>query len=254
MAPAPNVSVVTVVFNGNQHLRDCLESVASQTGALVEHIVIDGGSTDGTLRLLEQWTDRLAFWVSEPDSGIADAMNKGIRQAHGDWILFLHADDYLPDSTSLGNAIGRIKIETDVAAFPVLFGTPPQLKQVRPRSVGPVLNIKLGMCHQGILIRRDLFLRVGEHDTSHRVAMDYDFLLRAHRRGAMITTFAEPTLSVMRDTGISSRVDWPSLSKRFGEERAIHFRHAPGNAHRIAYGIYWALYLPYRRLRAAMGR
>lgn len=254
MDPVPDVSVVTVVFNGDQHLRDCLQSVASQKGVSVEHIVIDGGSTDGTLDLLGHWTDRLAFWVSEPDSGIADAMNKGIRKSRGKWVLFLHADDYLPDESSLASAIGRIGVQTDAAAFPVLFGTPPLLRQVKPRAAGPLLNVKLGMCHQGILIRRSLFLTVGEHDTSHRIAMDYDFLLRAHRKGATITTFAEPTLSVMRDTGISSRVDWPSLSKRFREERAIHFRHAPGKVHRIAYRVYWLLYLPYRRLRTAIGR
>ena len=254
MDPVPDVSVVTVVFNGDQHLRDCLRSVASQKGVSVEHIVIDGGSTDGTLDLLGQWTDRLAFWVSEPDSGIADAMNKGIRKSRGNWILFLHADDYLPDESSLAGAIERITVGTDAAAFPVLFGTPPNLRQVRPRPVGLFLNVKLGMCHQGVLIRRSLFLKLGEHDTSYRVAMDYDFLLRAHRKGATITTFTDPTLSVMRDTGISSRVDWPSLSKRFREERAIHFRHAPGIPHRIAYRIYWLLYLPYRRLRAALGR
>lgn len=252
MTPAPAVTVVSVVLNGARHLRDCLQSVANQQGIAVEHVVIDGGSTDGSVGLLEQWSDRLAFWSSEPDTGIAAAMNKGLRQAHGEWVVFLHADDYFPDSNALATAVAQVDRQVDAAAFPVFFGTPPNLKLVKPRPVGAMFNLKLGMCHQGMLTRRQLFARVGDHDTSFQIAMDYEFFLRAHRNGARLVTYRTPTLAVMRDTGVSSRVDWPSLKKRFREDRSIHFRHARGPMQRLAYRFYWLLYLPYRRLRAVL--
>lgn len=250
--PPPTVTVVTVVLNGARHLQDCLTSVSSQRGIVVEHVVIDGGSTDGCVGLLREWSDRLAFWSSEPDKGISDGMNKGIQRATGEWILFLHADDFLPEQDSLAKAVQCLDPSMDAAAFPILFGTPPNLRLVRPRPVGLPINLKLGMSHQGILTRRELFLTNGLHDLSYRIAMDYDFYLRAHRRGAKLVSFPSPTLSVMRDTGISSRSDWPSLNKRFLEERSIHFRHATGRLHRLAYRAYWLVYLPYRRLRAAV--
>lgn len=251
MALAPQVTVVTIVLNGARHLLDCLQSVAGQQGVAVEHVVIDGGSTDGSVDLLKLWSDKLAFWSSGPDGGIADAMNKGVRSARGEWILFLHADDYFPEPSALARAVERLSGPIDAAAFPVLFGSPPDLRLVIPRPVGPMFNFKLGMCHQGILTRRDLFLRVGEHDTTLKIAMDYDFYLRAYRKGAHFAAFSAPALAVMRDTGISSRTDWPSLRKRFREERFIHFRHAGDMAQKLAYHLYWLLYLPYRRLRAA---
>jgi hypothetical protein len=83
--------------------------------------------------------------------------------------------------------------------------------------------------------------------------MDYDFFLRAYRSGARLKAFRDPTLSVMRDTGISSRVDWPSLKKRLDEERRAHFKNVRNPGQRLAYRFYWLLYGNYRRLRAAAG-
>ena len=246
----PAVSVITVVFNGARHLQDCLDSVARQRGLAIEHIVIDGGSTDGTVDMLQAWSDQLAFWVSEPDAGIADAMNKGIRKARGEWLVFLHADDFFTGADKVLKACVQAAGDVDVAAFPVFFGTPPNLEFRPPRRAGWAINLKMGMCHQGMLTRRQLFEDVGLYDTSFRIDMDYDFLMRAHRGGARFVSFHAPALAVMRDTGISSRTDWPSIRGRFLEERRIHFAHATSAWQRLAYTLYWLLYLPYRRLVA----
>jgi glycosyltransferase involved in cell wall biosynthesis len=80
----PLVSVITAVFNGDQYLAGCLESVSSQDYPNIEHIVLDGGSTDSTVNILRQYSDRVAYWASEHDSGVYDAWNKGLREAHGD--------------------------------------------------------------------------------------------------------------------------------------------------------------------------
>lgn len=249
---APAVSVVTVVLNGARNLRDCLDSVANQRGVALEHVVVDGGSTDGTLDILEERGPAIAYWSSGKDRGIADAMNRGVSAARGEWLLFVHADDYLLDSPDLlADCLAQAAGE-DIAAFPVLFGTPPELSELVPRKPGWWTNFKMRMCHQGMLTRRDAFLALGGYDLRYKVDMDYHLLLRAYRRGARIGVHGGPTLSVMRAGGVSSRLDWPSERRRFSEERAIHRELSPGLAMDLLYALYWAAYLPYRRTVAAL--
>lgn len=96
------ISVITATYNSREKMGDCLESVSSQTHTDREHLVVDGGSTDGTLALLQARRDQLAVLVSERDQGIYDALNKGLARATGDVVgLLLHADDLYPDSTAL---------------------------------------------------------------------------------------------------------------------------------------------------------
>src|SRR5262245_62632425 len=93
MSRAPSITIVTPVRNGVEHLRDCIESVLVQGYDQLEYVIVDGGSTDGTIDLIREYEGRLAFWTSEPDSGQADALNKGFRRATGDLVAWLNADD-----------------------------------------------------------------------------------------------------------------------------------------------------------------
>jgi glycosyltransferase involved in cell wall biosynthesis len=250
-ATTPEISVITAALNRIGTLEHCLRSVAAQRGVSVEHIVIDGGSTDGSQEVLRSWSDRLTAWVSEPDGGIAEAMNKGLQRATGNWILFLHADDELLAPDSLAQVLATLKgTEAAIAGFPIRFGQREGSRIINPRGANAWLRLKTGMLHQGTLIRRSVFDLVGLHDTSLRIAMDYDFFLRAWLQDIPFATFTEPVPTLMRDSGISSRKDWPNLSKRFMEERRIHFKHARGSFQRAAYHLYWAMYLPYRRMLA----
>ena len=90
------VSIITVVYNGAEFIRDCIESVLSQTYADIEYIIVDGKSTDGTVDIVKSYGTNVALFISEPDKGLYDAMNKGIRRATGDVIGLLNADDFLP--------------------------------------------------------------------------------------------------------------------------------------------------------------
>src|SRR5262245_24911835 len=92
---APLVSVITAVRNGEKYLPETLQSVLTQTYARVEHLVIDGGSSDATVDIIRAHAPKLAYWISEPDAGIADAFNKGVVKATGDYLLFLNSDDVL---------------------------------------------------------------------------------------------------------------------------------------------------------------
>ncbi len=109
------ISIITVVKNNKLDINDCINSVLRQTHSNVEYIIIDGGSTDGTVDIIKKYESRIAKWISETDHGIYDAMNKGIRMATGDLIGFLNADDVYCDSGVLKN-IALVMVDQDVDA------------------------------------------------------------------------------------------------------------------------------------------
>ena len=91
----PLISVITVSYNAVSTIEDTILSVINQTYPNIEYIIIDGGSADGTVDIIEKYVDRISYWVSEPDKGIYDAMNKGLKVANGDWAIFMGSDDYV---------------------------------------------------------------------------------------------------------------------------------------------------------------
>lgn len=249
----PMISVVTVVRNGAAHLEQCLRSVLGQQHIALDYIVIDGGSTDGTLDIIKRHASRLQYWTSEPDSGIAQAMNKGIAKARGDWVLFLQSDDYLSEATALARAVDRLAPGDRLGCFSIdLMDAAGGLRRQTPRGFIWWLNLKTTFTHQGTLFHRELFERFGGYDESYRVDMDYEYYLRLYRAGVTAAVHPDLQVSVMRLGGLSSQTDWPHLQRRFAEERAVHLRHAPSTLALWAYRVYWAFYLPYRRLRAAL--
>ncbi|GLQ88530.1 glycosyltransferase family 2 protein [Dyella flagellata] len=252
MTSIPDISVITVVYNGAHSIEKCLQSVADQEKVAYEHIVIDGGSTDGTVDILKRHADKLAYWCSEKDAGIADAMNKGILHAKGNWIIFIHADDGLVSPDVLAKALAKMPLKVDIVAFPVLFGSLGNLRLHPPRPAGFWTRFKLGMCHQGMFVRRALFQRIGVFDTGFGICMDYEHVLRAVSAGASVRVFAEPAVAWMDDAGISSRRDWPSLRTRFLEEKRAQHLHVTSLPMRCLYFFYWSAYLPYRKIRSML--
>ena len=113
------ISVITVVFNDVANIRATMESFFSQTWEDKEYIVIDGGSTDGTVDIIKEYADKLAYWCSEKDNGIYDAMNKGIVHATGDWINILNCGDYYATKNALKEAISST---TDIDEISVIYG------------------------------------------------------------------------------------------------------------------------------------
>jgi glycosyltransferase involved in cell wall biosynthesis len=214
-----------------------------------EHILIDGASTDGTREYLEGLGDSVR-WISEPDRGIADALNKGVALARGSYVLVLQADDEFVNSESLARAAAYLNAEIDILACDILFGDRDSVRHVRVRFPQHRLKFK-PLRHQGVFVQRRLFAEIGEFDDTYDVCMDYDFIMRAYRAGARIAS-ARVLLSRMADGGISSRRDWSSLRTRFAEERRVHLAHCPSHAMRAIYAIYWPSYLCYRRLRALL--
>ena len=112
------ISVITVVYNDCKHIEETIKSFISQTWRNKEYIIIDGGSTDGTVDIIKRFEEDITFWCSEPDEGIYDAMNKGIAKASGDWINILNSGDHYASTTSLEDAVRN----TDTDKVDVIFG------------------------------------------------------------------------------------------------------------------------------------
>jgi glycosyltransferase involved in cell wall biosynthesis len=202
-AARPLVSVVTVLFNGRPYVEGCLESVLGQDYPNKEHIVIDGGSADGTLDVLRRYDDRIAYWKSEPDGGVYDAWNKGVGEARGEWICFLGVDDeFLPGAISAYMELAARHPEAEYLSSRVRWVHPSGYE----RTLGGEWSwrrFSRFMCtaHVGSMHRRSLFARLGNYDTSYRIVADYELLLRA--REHLKTAYMPRITAVMRAGGIS---------------------------------------------------
>jgi glycosyltransferase involved in cell wall biosynthesis len=172
------VSVVTVTRNCARTLEACLDSVAAQTLLGIEHLVVDGGSMDGTVELLRARNERVAWWTSEPDRGIYDAMNKGVAQARGAWIYFLGADDVLAAPDVLERIEGKLRHGPAVVYGDVRFTNGHRFRSAAGRKllVGNTIH------HQGAFYAARVF-DGWRFDAALRIAADYELNLRLYRAG-----------------------------------------------------------------------
>ena len=117
------ISIITVTLNSEKYIEDTIQSVIQQTYQNIEYIIIDGASEDGTLDIIKKHEDKIDYWIAEPDNGISDAMNKGLKIAKGDYVLFLQSDDYMADSTALERAAQCLQVNSnlDLYIFNVIF-------------------------------------------------------------------------------------------------------------------------------------
>jgi glycosyltransferase involved in cell wall biosynthesis len=202
-ADQPLVTLITAVFNGRSYLAKCLDSVLSQDYPNIEHIIIDGGSTDGTVDVLRQYDDRIALWRSEPDQGIYDAWNKALLEARGEWICFLGADDeFLPGAVSAYMALAAKNPQAEYLAskgrvvhpsgYEEIYGHPWTWKKFSRRMYA---------LHVGSMHKTTLFQRYGQFDTSYRITGDYEFLLRP--RAELRFAFMPMVTVLVRGGGIS---------------------------------------------------
>jgi len=173
------VSIITVVFRARSELLPLIESVIDQKNEEIEFIIIDGGSRDGTIELLQEYASCIDYWLSEPDLGIYDAMNKGVANARGKFLLHLNAGDALI-------SIPYVQLTTlphsfDVAAFRVSVDD----KEFRP-SFGLALRLCNTLHHQGTFFRRDKFPK---YNIRYRVFADFDVNQRLVKGGAKIRMF-----------------------------------------------------------------
>jgi glycosyltransferase involved in cell wall biosynthesis len=240
------ISIITITFNSEETLEQTIESVASQTYPNIEYIVVDGGSTDRTLDIIKKHEGDIDRWISEQDDGIADAFNKGVSLATGDFVYFLNSDDYL-EADSLAKIAAEMSLATDIYFCSFYLECEGEKTLYDPGRFNFLTNFKLGLSHQSTLCSRALFEEIGLFDTSFSLTMDYDLFMRAYRRGIKPVRIDEP-IGTMRLSGLTSERDWPSLRRRFKEERRVHLKNCETRRMRAVYEVYWLLYWPYRRI------
>src|SRR5262249_20492239 len=236
------VSVITASLNTLADLKRTVMSVASQKCQDVEHIIVDGDSTDGTLAFLASLHGVPIRWVSEPDSGIAEAMNKAVRLAKGDYLLALQAGDTFLNDGSLAEAIRHLDGMTEIVAFVVQQVNGEKSATLNHSDLMRRLGLKLPFPHQGCFIRRKLFSRIGMFDECYRLAFDYDFEIRALRALCSIKRIPL-AIARMPVGGISTLTDRKAVIRRFNEERRLQFAHSPNTAYTALLCAYWPLYL-----------
>lgn len=210
------ISVVTVARNDRRGLLRTLESLQAQDHGRCEHIVIDGDSTDGTTDLLRAWKSDALRWQSEPDGGIADAFNRGLLRARGEWIQFLNAGDTYSGPSALGAMAEHLETPGIVTGFSrVGESTIPE----RVLTGSDILRRRALISHQATLTHRQIFFDRGGFDTGFRVRMDYEFWLRVLPRYPF--TFIDEVFVEYRGGGVSER-----QRKAFHrEERLANRRH-----------------------------
>lgn len=204
------VSVVTVCFNSATTIEDTICSVASQTHSDVEHIVIDGASRDGTLNVIGRHRDKLEKVISEPDRGIYDAMNKGLRLATGEVIGFLNADDVYADTGVLERVAAAMQWdELDALFGDAEFVSPAQpdrpLRRYRSERFSPK-RIAWGWmpAHPTLFLRRQLFNQFGGFRTDYRIAGDFELVARMFYTDTLRYRHLPEILVRMRTGGIST--------------------------------------------------
>lgn len=205
------ISVITATYNREDTVQDALDSVASQTYGAIEHVVIDGASTDGTVGILKRNRSRIAVLVSERDDGIYDALNKGIASATGEVVGFLHADDVFADE----RVIERIAAAFHDPAVDAVYGDlvyvdkKDTTRVIRRWRAGPFSQARLRWGwmppHPTFYVRRSAYERLGRFDTRYRIAADYDCILRFLGRGGIVPTYIPEVLVKMRVGGASNR-------------------------------------------------
>lgn len=205
------ISVITAVYNRVATIGDALDSVRAQTWPDVEHVVIDGASTDGTLELLQARRDGISVLVSEPDKGIYDALNKGIARATGDVIGLMHSDDLYADQSVLADVVAAFDDPKVDAVYGDLdyvaqADTSQVIRRWRSGAYSPELLRRGWMPpHPTLYLRRQVVERWGAFDDQYRIAADYDAVLRYFGRGGIRPAYVPRVLVKMRVGGESNR-------------------------------------------------
>lgn len=208
------LSIITINLNNKAGLEKTIQSVLAQTGADYEYIIIDGASTDGSKELIDRYQSHLSFWVSEKDSGIYEAMNKGIKKAKGEYLLFLNSGDDLYTTEVVKNMQPYFEQGNDVisGALSLKLETGPHLVQAEKEITLSYFR-RISLFHQATFIKRSLFDRFGLYDESFRIGGDYEFFIRTLLRNQVSYQPAEHIICNYDLKGLSNDVRYMQLNQ-----------------------------------------
>lgn len=240
--PTPKFSVITVCYNAEATLEDTIQSVISQTYHHVEYIIVDGASKDRTMDIVNRYRDRIAVVVSEPDQGLYDAMNKGIRLATGDYLCFLNAGDSFHEDDTLQQMVHSIH---SLQLPDVLYGETElvdheghflRMRRLQAPEHLTWKSFRQGMlvCHQAFFPRRDLVM---PYDLRYRFSADFDWCIKIMKKSKVLHNTHLTLIDYLAE-GMTTRNHQASLKERF----LIMARHY-GWASTVAHHAWFALRL-----------
>jgi glycosyltransferase involved in cell wall biosynthesis len=215
------VSIITIVYNNQKCIADCIRSVINQSYPNIEHIVIDGGSTDGTQKKILAFRKNLAYYISEKDSGLYEALNKGIRHSTGDVIGIMHSDDTYYETDTIKKVIDKfLESDADLVHANGQFvdkENTDTVMRIYPSKKYHKRNLKFGWIplHTTIYVKRKIYEQYGLYDQSYSIAGDYEISLRWFKNDLIKKVFLNEWVVKMRLGGISTT---PNMQKLKSEE------------------------------------
>jgi glycosyltransferase involved in cell wall biosynthesis len=217
----PVVSVITIVHNGEKFIERAISSILSQSYDRFEYIIIDGNSSDRTLEIIKKYENNIDFWISEPDKGISDAFNKGFSYSRGEFIAYLNCDDWY-ESDILKVVAEDLKSDTTIYCghmnlFSQFGNKKVKMHHSRPDRIFQTMRI----AHPATFVPRKVFNLIGGFSSEYKVAMDYDFFLRARLKDFNFKVL-EYTIANQLMGGNSS-----DLKAAFREELKIKNKYLP---------------------------
>ncbi|GAB4523535.1 MAG: hypothetical protein Tsb0014_01190 [Pleurocapsa sp.] len=210
----PKISIITVVFNSAAYLRGTIESVLNQSYPNYEYIIIDGGSTDGTIEIIKEYEHRLDYWLSQSDRGIYDAMNKGIKLAQGQIIGILNSGDFYT-SNALAEVVA-LAAESEESKYLVITGAMYRfdeqtgIKFEQKRTEADLeRNINLGMPinHPATFITKNVYEKIGCFNPEFKICGDHDLIFRVYHSQLVDFIFTDHPLASMSMGGVSETLD-----------------------------------------------
>jgi len=219
----PKISIITICLNSEKTIEKTIQSIINQKYLNLEYLIIDGGSTDGTLNIIEKYRRNINYFVSEKDKGISDAFNKGIERTSGDLIGIVSADDYLPEGSLEAVAeIWNANQDVDVIhGDSVVCGLGNKKRFiVKPDKDFRAIWKRQPLKHSAMYITRKAYLKFGKYDIKYHLAMDYELTLRYYLKGARFI-YINKVIGAFRVGGINNQY----FMKTIAEVRDISIYH-----------------------------
>ncbi|MGE0089283.1 MAG: glycosyltransferase family 2 protein [Bacteroidales bacterium] len=211
----PKISIITVVFNSEKFIEATIKSILNQTFKNVEYIIIDGNSKDKTVDIIKAYEDKISNWISEPDKGLYDAMNKGVLRAKGEYILFINSGDKLFNDTTLEDIFNLPEADVYYGDTLIINTEDKELgvRRLRPPEKLNFKSFRKGMlvCHQSFIAKKSL---VPSFDLKYKYASDYDWTIEILRKSDTIIN-THLTISRFLEGGQTSKKVYKGLAERF---------------------------------------
>ncbi len=225
MSSYPLISIITVTYNAAKTIATTIDSITNQTYQNIEYIIVDGGSEDDTIDIIKKNKDKITQWISEPDKGIYDAMNKGLKMANGDWCIFMGGDDVFYNKQTIKDIVSHFTNKNNIYYGNVIMST---TKKIYPGNrISKFLICRRNICHQSIFYPKKIYKNYS-YDLKYPIWADWVYNIKLFSLAPKNFIYINSIISIFNDKGISNKGDesfkkdrWRIISKYIGKSYCI---------------------------------